>query len=274
MSQPLKIVSFDVGIRNLAMCICSVNPETKEWEIQKWTILDLVRDTKYTCCISNCQKNATLFGDESPYCTAHGKKTGRIKLSAKDCKNPISKKLVELRELGTKLGIEMPEVAKKAVLADLVTTGIKNNGLRPVTRTRADQVDMVDISHALRDELDKTIGLTQNITHVLVENQIGTIATRMRTIQGMIYQYFAIRHPSSVIRTISSSNKLKVEIPFQCTVDTSDYRARKKQSVQIVKDWLQHRKDVLWSAVLHKEKKKDDLADTLLQVVWFIQTCI
>ena len=56
---------------------------------------------------------------------------------------------------------------------------------------------------------------TKTITHVLIENQISPIATRMKTLQGMLTQYY-IDHLENVdITFVSSVNKLK---QFQGTV--------------------------------------------------------
>ena len=44
---------------------------------------------------------------------------------------------------------------------------------------------------------------------VIIENQISTIASRMKTLQGMISQYFIMKGIPS-IEFISSINKLKI----------------------------------------------------------------
>jgi hypothetical protein len=47
------------------------------------------------------------------------------------------------------------------------------------------------------------------ITHVVIENQISPIATRMKTIQGMLAQYFIMKNDNIVVEFVSSANKLK-----------------------------------------------------------------
>ena len=47
------------------------------------------------------------------------------------------------------------------------------------------------------------------ISHVAIENQISRISTKMKTIQGMVMQYFIMRCQVVVIDFVSSSNKLK-----------------------------------------------------------------
>ena len=48
-----------------------------------------------------------------------------------------------------------------------------------------------------------------DITHVVIENQLSPIANRMKTIQGMLAQYFIMIDENIDIQFISSSNKLK-----------------------------------------------------------------
>jgi hypothetical protein len=47
------------------------------------------------------------------------------------------------------------------------------------------------------------------LDYIIIENQISTIATRMKSIQCMLSQFFIIKHPYSQIEFISSTNKLK-----------------------------------------------------------------
>ena len=83
----------------------------------------------------------------------------------------------------------------------------------------------------------------------------------MKTLQGMITQYFIDNNVSN-IEYISATNKLK-----EYSNKKMSYNERKKLSVQTVKDKL---KDG-WLEYFIKNKKKDDLADTLLQALFYIK---
>ena len=115
-----------------------------------------------------------------------------------------------------------------------------------------------------------------DITHVLIENQISPIAGRMKTLQGVLTEYFVIRHPSAQIRYISSSNKLKTDVkaaPEVCsTNDTvkekTTYADHKKDAIQLCRNKIGGSSD--WLSMLDACKKKDDLADCYLQGCWFI----
>jgi hypothetical protein len=103
----------------------------------------------------------------------------------------------------------------------------------------------------------------ENVTTVLVENQIGPLASKMKGIQGMVVQYWLMR--GADVHCIAAVNKLKL---FH--TGSTTYSQRKKLGIQYAKKVLA---DKGWDdSVFLKHKKKDDLADTLLQAIWFIET--
>ena len=104
---------------------------------------------------------------------------------------------------------------------------------------------------------------------IIIENQIGPLANKMKTIQGMLSQYFIMKNNHIKIDFISSSNKLKDFIKE--TDHKLDYKERKKLGVQsciniISKDF----KYDSWITMFKKHTKKDDLADCFLQGMWYI----
>lgn len=102
-------------------------------------------------------------------------------------------------------------------------------------------------------------GLTPEV--VIIENQIGPLASKMKAIQGMVVQYWLMR--GAKVECISAVNKLKLFHQGPTT-----YAERKKLSIKYAKEYL---KEKGWDETpLLKHKKKDDLADTLLQAAWFL----
>jgi hypothetical protein len=81
----------------------------------------------------------------------------------------------------------------------------------PPKKTKsANDADLIDVGRQLCLQLDASlVSLSLPIHHVIVENQISPLASRMRTLQGMLTQYFIMRHPDAEIHYISSSKKLK-----------------------------------------------------------------
>jgi hypothetical protein len=117
--------------------------------------------------------------------------------------------------------------------------------------------DMVEIGKRLIE----VYSTFENVTTVLVENQIGPLASKMKGIQGMVVQYWLMR--GAEVHCVSAVNKLKLFHKGPTT-----YSQRKKLSIQYAKQVLAEKG---WDdTAFMKHKKKDDLADTLLQAIWFI----
>ena len=85
----------------------------------------------------------------------------------------------------------------------------------------------------------------------------------MKSLQSMITQYF-IDNNITNIKYISAANKLSM-----FDVPTEDYSDRKKASNTIVKQLLTEPANSSWLPFYNKNKKKDDLADSYLQALWF-----
>ena len=142
---------------------------------------------------------------------------------------------------------ESPLGTKKEMIASLKRKWVTN------------EPDMVEIGKRLIQVYDTF----ENVTTVLVENQIGPLASKMKGIQGMVVQYWLMR--GADVHCIAAVNKLKLFHKGPTT-----YSQRKKLSIQYAKKVLS---DKGWDdAAFLKHKKKDDLADTLLQAIWFIET--
>lgn len=67
------IISFDIGIHNLAMCIFSFISDEKKYKLHEWTVLDI---NKQQCPFINkkggiCTSNCTYNSGGSYYCTKH-----------------------------------------------------------------------------------------------------------------------------------------------------------------------------------------------------------
>ena len=70
----MKILSWDVGIINLAYCIL----EKDKWKIHKWNKINILDEEQKKCQYENCTNNATgtkkdNFGNEYFFCTKHKK---------------------------------------------------------------------------------------------------------------------------------------------------------------------------------------------------------
>ena len=120
----------------------------------------------------------------------------------------------------------------------------------------------INLTHIMDDLLKN-----HKIDCVLIENQISKIASTMKTIQGMITQYFVMTHVDN-IHYISSYNKLKMYVQSK---KNYTYKERKDLGIQCTKDDIINTQDNKWIELFLQHKKKDDLADSFLQALWYIK---
>ena len=78
----------------------------------------------------------------------------------------------------------------------------------------------------------------------------------------MVAQFFIMNNISD-IHFISAINKLK---PF--TQKKMNYKERKEHGIYVTKNLIKDNN--IWSSLFNNHKKKDDLADSLLQGLWFL----
>jgi len=124
-----------------------------------------------------------------------------------------------------------------------------------------------------------TLSSPPRIDMMIIENQISTIATRMKTLQGMITQYFIMKNVPQ-IEFISASCKLKLftdsMLDVSKYVDATTYGDRKKAGITICRALGEMSPPApqastnyaTWMPMFEKHKKKDDLADCFLQCLW------
>lgn len=143
----------------------------------------------------------------------------------------------------------------------------------------AKSVDLITVSRRLTKALDDAFaknGALPSLTEIRIENQIGPLATRMKTIQGMVTQYFVMRAPhAAAIRYFSSAQKLKIDLDFDegrernQDQEKKTYRARKSRGIELCRDVITRADNTsLWGTFFDAHKKKDDLADCMLQALF------
>jgi len=169
-------------------------------------------------------------------------------------------------------------------LTSLINEYIYNTCFEPVQVFNASKMDLINVGRNIRVKFDALFGqCDDNIDTVIIENQISPLANRMKTIQGMIVQYFIMKNPSIHIEFISASNKLK-----GCTIENglkgikeikgeeinasekAKYNNRKKMGVQRCLEII-HSDFQEQSTFFTNHSKKDDLSDCFLQGMWFIE---
>ena len=292
----MKIISIDVGIKNLAFCLFSV--EEDKYQIEDWGVVDLSQKTEIqkTCTCWNekkikkvitkekCKYQAKWKKNDVYYCAKHAKHSEFL-IPTNDYKSSFINKqnMTSLRNIFDKLNENeekkkssiltsfnpinntdvFPISLKKADLISVILSTIEIKCLQPIEEINASKMDLVTIGRNMKIKFD-SIFCQKQIDKVVIENQISPIANRMKTIQGMISQYFIMisEHPIE-IDFVNSTNKLKLG-EFQ---SNTDYKERKQQSVSLVKKMVESS----WLDFFNQHNKKDDLADCYLQGIWYIQ---
>ena len=153
--------------------------------------------------------------------------------------------------------------------------------------TYAHDLDLITYGRNLMKHLDVILysSNTDNtsIDMMIIENQISTLASRMKTLQGMITQYFIMKNIPQ-IEFISASCKLKLFTDSthhadadadadKLVVDASTYSDRKKSGIAVCRSLgeISRKRNsdyAKWMPVFENHKKKDDLADCFLQGLW------
>ena len=228
------------------------------------------------------------------------------------------KKLVDLMDikenLSTSSSMEIPPINIKLRKADLIkeiTTILSRDYMEPFDETKytiytttggttlgdakpkkpnytyAHDLDLITYGRNLMKHLDVILysSKTDNtsIDMMIIENQISTLASRMKTLQGMITQYFIMKNIPQ-IEFISASCKLKLFTDSthhadadadadKLVVDASTYSDRKKSGIAVCRSLgeISRKRNsdyAKWMPVFENHKKKDDLADCFLQGLW------
>lgn len=270
----MKILSIDVGIKNLAFCLFEKTEGSNHFKITKWDTINISEKETLKCDFIDkgvkCDKLAKFKKDEKCFCLKHSKKQQLPIPTTQQKPSFINKqKIQKLYEIANSHDIKYENKVKKTDLINLINEYISNHYFQTIETTNASEVNLFDIGNNIKNHFDKLFSNEIHINYVIIENQIGPIATRMKTIQGMIVQYFVMSNLIiDHIDFISATNKLKC-----CEKNTvkTKYSERKKLGIEkcleIITNDFRFNEHINY---FNSHKKKDDLSDSFLQGMWFI----
>jgi hypothetical protein len=296
----MKIVSFDVGIKNMAYCVMQIGENTIK--IDDWNVINLSIETsgENTASVITCKcplkKAGAICGKKASYycptpnnmpvCEKHGKVDYILPKKEYEMSQLKKKKVNEVSLLYKSLFPNMDGMClKKDDMLLAIGNYYQSKCLVKIIlpkKVNAKDIDLVSIGHAIKTQFD-TVTSFSNADIIVIENQISTVASRMKTIQGMVAQYFIMRPTTSAahIVFVSSSNKLRGLSSHAPETPTSEcaekgginpnYKQHKSDGVNACMTFMSVNEDLgIWGEHFIKHKKKDDLADCFLQAIWYL----
>ena len=337
--QKQRMMSFDVGIKNMAYCIFEIHQETNSYEIIDWNILNLMeKDEPNVFCnchalkekipkkpkkekkivkLENffvdssdslvstpsptnklCGKIAKYKKENNYYCEKHAKQQTMYIIPKKQISSSQLKKnkIDDLIKLGQSYQCSFNDgenqekkQTKKNILENLENF-FKIKCLETLAETKkhnAGDTDLITLGKNMKHLLN-SVKEIELVNIVVIENQISPIANRMKTIQGMLAQYFIMKNSEIKIDFVSSFNKLKgfskddgeKEKEKEKNKEKPEEKSEKQKYSQHKKDGVFYTNQMLeknvhlhrWKNTFNESKKKDDLADCFLQGIWYLNS--
>ena len=276
----MKILSIDIGIKNLAYAILEVTNASantivngsQDFTIIKWDVINLCN--KFIPCSTNtCSKQACFHKNDTFYCKNHTKKT-EYSLPVCNIKTLHKHSVANLSTLVEKYDLKLEKPINKSSLIKTIEEYANTTCFEAIETINANNVNLIDLGISLKNELNELFNnydLT-SIDQIIIENQISPIANRMKSLQGMISQYFIDCNNHNIV-FISATNKLKAFLNKDKDLDKDkkiSYNERKKLSILYTKQLLENKNMLADLTYFTKHSKKDDLADCLLQGIYYL----
>ena len=256
----MKILSWDVGIYNLAYCLIEYLEETKSYKILDWNIINLRKDDVPNLNIIKCDG-------------LDNKKIGKIiYLNTKKCNN---KAKVIHKSSDKHYCLRHAKKFYKNISIDTSCNKTFDKTFKQIKikKPKKKKIKIQELGKNLILELDKFPDFL-NIDYVLIENQPVLKNPTMKSVQMILYSYFLIngiiKNTIKEIKFISARNKLKVyDGPLIEVKIKGKYARRKRLSIEYCRHMINNDENNL--QFFNGHKKKDDLADSYLQAIWFLK---
>lgn len=289
----MKVLSWDVGIINLSYCLIEYD-NTMNWKILDWDIINLTDREIMKCydCGANPSYVQSVILNETLSNTIYSCKNHNKKI------NIIPPNFETLFILNNENaccieGKNKCEKKSKFIYnnkyycnthAKSVYTKIANSyKLKEFVKKDVSKIGLDVLRHRLVLELDKRPNLL-NANTVVVENQPVLKNPRMKAISSTVYDYFLIRgivdkektnSNVTLVKYMLACNKLKlandgdkqqlVKLKGQ---EAKTYKLTKALGIKYCLELIKPYEE--WTQKFNSYKKKDDMADSFLQGLYFI----
>lgn len=286
----MRLLSWDVGILNLSYCLIEYDSD-KKWKIIDWDIINLTDrhkmicyqcgakpsflqsiygsdNTKYTC--KNHMKHINIICDEfenmftedtSDNCCFEGKKK---------CDKKSKYKYNDKFYCNTHAKGEYKKILKSYELKEFTKKNVRDLSLEQLRLRLIRTLD------------DKQLLLTANT--ILIENQPSLKNPRMKAISSTLYDFYLIRgivdkditkSNVELVKYMCPSNKLKLadDGDTQQLVklkgdEAKTYKLTKALGIKYCKIMIKPYQE--WTDKINSFKKQDDMADSFLQGIYYI----
>ena len=287
----MKVLSWDVGIINLAYCM--IEYKDNDWKILDWGIINLTNRESMKCL--KCGKNASCFNDINNnikyYCKKHLPKNETPPEFEELCilnKDNICSWKTEKNECCKKSKYKIGDQFYCNSHAKTVYKKIVDQyKIKPLKRKSTSSISIDELKFKLIERLE-TLTSFMDANVILIENQPSLKNPKMKAISSTLYDYFLIRGifdkeitKSNITRVkfMSPSNKLKLadEGDTKKLVklkgnDAKTYKLTKSLGIKYCKEMIEPYNN--WKVVFNSHKKKDDLADSFLQGMYYFNECM
>ena len=249
----MKLVSFDVGLRNLAFCVLE-GSDRHDVKILEWGLIDVMAEQsgldKPLC--NKCKKPACWIQDKTYACTRHKGK------SVLCTKSGLQKKTKE-ELLTIALQENLPVCnTKKELVDNIYATSLKTSWRRCVKSAK--QGSVVDLAPAISECLMSRNKMWKDADLIVFEQQPDK---RMLCVQGMLHMWFVTQNYTC--KGVSAVHKLSNMVTLDDSTKT--YKGRKKTGILHASELVPQKN----KEFMLKHPKKDDLADCFLQGLWVME---
>lgn len=288
----MKILSYDIGILNLAFAMGNFNEETKELVIEEWGIINLIEDE------INAQHKCSHISKMRPYRQCKHIAISRLaNKTSYYCKNHLKKYHEEYSFDLEKLGKDeevcqcsIEECSKKAryifqkMFKLCPSHKVKkekywkaNNKLKKIKKITCKDYPISKLADKMIKVLDEKYTHLLDCDVVLLELQPCFTAPKMKTVSSYLSMYYRIRGKHGGDKRIDQIKYYKATNKLEFNNNNDDetkgcYKNRKKTGIQNVNDYLDSVNDMKNKIKFNSHKKKDDLADALLQILSYLKS--